>query len=69
LALVVAGSWDVGDIDSTVDDIARRGVAIPVVACGHYDELYRRMEQAGTAIAVVWTDEMACLVRACDVVI
>jgi UDP-N-acetylglucosamine:LPS N-acetylglucosamine transferase len=69
LALVVAGSWGVGDIESTVDDIARCGVATPVVACGHNDELYRRLKQAGTAIPVGWTDEMACLVRACDVVV
>jgi UDP-N-acetylglucosamine:LPS N-acetylglucosamine transferase len=69
LALVVAGSWGVGDIESTVDDVARCGVATPVVACGRNTELYDRLRAAGTAIPVGWTDDMAGLIRACDVVV
>jgi UDP-N-acetylglucosamine:LPS N-acetylglucosamine transferase len=69
LALVVAGSWGVGDIERTVADIARCGVVIPVVACGRNVALRHRLTSGGVAIAVGWTDEMASLVRSCDVVV
>jgi UDP-N-acetylglucosamine:LPS N-acetylglucosamine transferase len=69
LALVVAGSWGVGDIESTVDDIARCGLVTPVVACGRNDALRERLTRTGTAIALGWTDDMPMLVRSCDVVV
>jgi UDP-N-acetylglucosamine:LPS N-acetylglucosamine transferase len=69
LALVLAGSWAVGEVEQAVDDIARSGVATAVVACGRNELLRQRLTRAGTGIAVGWTDEMPSLIRACDVVV
>ena len=69
LALVVAGSWGVGEVAEAVADIAACGVATPVVACGRNDELRQRVAAAGTGIALGWTDRMPDLIRACDVVV
>jgi UDP-N-acetylglucosamine:LPS N-acetylglucosamine transferase len=69
LALVVAGSGGVGDVQRAVRDIVKCGVAEPVVVCGHNESLRRRLRRAGVAIALGWVDEMAMLMRACDVVV
>jgi UDP-N-acetylglucosamine:LPS N-acetylglucosamine transferase len=69
LALVVAGAWGVGEIATTAAEIDATGVAIPVVACGHNEDLQARLAAEGTAVAVGWTDAMAELIRACDVVV
>ncbi len=69
LALVVAGSWGVGDIERSAREIAATGLTLPVVACGGNDALRLRLIRSGTAIALPWVDEMATLIRACDVVI
>jgi UDP-N-acetylglucosamine:LPS N-acetylglucosamine transferase len=67
LAVVVAGSWGVGDVEGTVRDIAAAGTAIPVVVCGRNDNLRRRL--AGHAVALGWVDDMPSLLRAADVVV
>jgi UDP-N-acetylglucosamine:LPS N-acetylglucosamine transferase len=69
LALVVAGSWGVGDIAHAVRDIADCGLVTPVVACGHNETLRRRLTELETVIPIGWTDDMPALVRACDVVV
>jgi UDP-N-acetylglucosamine:LPS N-acetylglucosamine transferase len=69
LALVLAGSWGVGDIERAVRDIRACGVAEPVVACGHNAALRDRLTEQGLGIAIGWTEEMPTLVRACDVVV
>lgn len=69
LALVVAGSWGVGDIVRTVQDIAGSGLVTPVVACGRNEALRRQLVGLGAGIALGWTDDMPSLVRACDVVV
>nr|WP_239028750.1 glycosyltransferase [Pseudonocardia acidicola] len=69
LALIVAGSWGVGEIDDTVAEVAATGLATPVVACGRNDELRRRVDEAGHGIALGWTDAMPELLAACDVVV
>jgi UDP-N-acetylglucosamine:LPS N-acetylglucosamine transferase len=69
LALVVAGSWGVGEIEHAVRDIRACGVVETVVACGHNEALRERLTEQGLGIAIGWTDEMPTLVRACDVVI
>jgi hypothetical protein len=69
LALVVAGSWGVGDIEESVRDIAATGLATPVVACGRNRALAARIRRAGTGHAVGWTTEMPALINACDVVV
>jgi UDP-N-acetylglucosamine:LPS N-acetylglucosamine transferase len=68
LALVLAGSWGVGDITQTAIDIADSGLAIPVVVCGHNEELRRRLSELGVGIALGWVQQMPELVRAANVV-
>jgi hypothetical protein len=69
LAVVVAGSWGVGDVDGTVRDIAAAGTAIPVVVCGRNERLRRRLERSGEAIVLGWVDDMPSLLHAADVVV
>jgi UDP-N-acetylglucosamine:LPS N-acetylglucosamine transferase len=69
LALVVAGSWGVGDVGGTARDIAASGLATPVVVCGRNTALRDAVTRAGTGIALGWVDDMPALMRACDVVI
>jgi UDP-N-acetylglucosamine:LPS N-acetylglucosamine transferase len=69
LALVVAGSWGVGDIDATVRDLLAASDAVPVVVCGQNTALRDRLAAAGRAIALGWVDDMPSLLRAADVVV
>jgi processive 1,2-diacylglycerol beta-glucosyltransferase len=69
LALVVAGSWGVGEIVQSATEIGATGLATPVVACAGNDALRMRLLTSGKAIALPWVSEMATLIRACDVVI
>lgn len=69
LALLVAGSWGIGDVETTVKDIARSGVATPVVVCGRNDHLRQRISQQGKGIALGWVTDMPLLMRAADVLI
>lgn len=69
LALVVAGSWGVGDVTSTVEDVLATGVATPVVVCGSNPALRRTLQSRGGVHTFGWVDDMAALMRACDLVI
>jgi len=69
LALVVAGAWGVGDIERTSREIAATGLAVPVVVCGRNDALRQRLRRTGVAIALDWVDDMAALVRTCQVMV
>ncbi|MEV6852071.1 glycosyltransferase [Actinoplanes sp. NPDC051411] len=69
LALVVAGSWGVGDVDATVRDLEAATEAIPVVVCGRNTRLRDRLAAGGRAIALGWIDDMPSLLRAADVVV
>jgi hypothetical protein len=68
-ALVVAGSWGVGDIESTMLDIVESGVAVPVAVCGTNTRLRDRLRSRRIGVALGWVDEMAALLRSCDVVV
>ncbi|MFI1994959.1 glycosyltransferase [Actinoplanes sp. NPDC020271] len=69
LAVVIAGSWGVGDVEQTALDIVRAGAALPVVVCGRNETLRRRLHETGTAIALGWVDAMPELLRAADVAV
>ncbi|WP_436531568.1 glycosyltransferase [Actinoplanes sp. HUAS TT8] len=69
LALVIAGSWGVGDVERTAADIAATGAALPVVVCGRNETLRRRLHETGTAVALGWVDTMPDLLRAADVAV
>jgi UDP-N-acetylglucosamine:LPS N-acetylglucosamine transferase len=69
LALVVAGSWGVGDVEQTARDITATGLATPVVLCGLNTALRGAVTRSGAGIALGWVDNMPALLHACDVVI
>lgn len=68
LALLVAGSWGVGDVHKTAEDLRRTGAAIPVVVCGRNEQLRGELEASGV-LALGWVSEMPTLLRAVDVLI
>jgi UDP-N-acetylglucosamine:LPS N-acetylglucosamine transferase len=68
-ALVVGGSWGVGQLDQTVADVAATGVATPVALCGNNIGLRQRLARLGHGPALGWIDEMGDVISACDVVI
>lgn len=68
-ALISAGSWGTGDILATAADVARTGLATPVVLCGTNDRLRTALRFRGLGVALGWVDDLAPLMRSCDVVI
>ena len=68
-ALIVAGSWGVGDVLSTALDVAGTGQATPVVLCGSNTRLRGRLLARGVGVALGWVDDPAPLLRSCDVVV
>jgi UDP-N-acetylglucosamine:LPS N-acetylglucosamine transferase len=69
LALVVAGSWGVGEVAEAAADILATGVATPVTVCAHNQGLRRELAARGLGRALGWVDDMPALVRASDVVV
>jgi UDP-N-acetylglucosamine:LPS N-acetylglucosamine transferase len=69
LALVVSGSWGTGQVESTTADIAATRHAVPVVVCGRNDALRARLCDGGYRYVLGWVENMAELIRACDVVV
>lgn len=72
--LVVAGSWGVGDVESTWQAIAQDGRFTPVVVCGREPRLQAQVsalaERSATrAVVLGWTDEMPALMAACDALV
>jgi processive 1,2-diacylglycerol beta-glucosyltransferase len=68
LALVVAGSWGVGEVEAAAADIAGTGEFVPVVVCGKNVALRRRLLRNGLH-ALGWVDDVAALMRAVDVLV
>jgi len=69
LALIVAGSWGVGEVARTARDVRATGLALPVVLCGRNEVLRAQIAAEGAGIALGWVDDMAGLMRACDIVV
>ena len=69
LALVVAGSWGVGDILRTVDDLLGTGAVTPVVVCGSNRALRRAVASRDGAVGLAWVADMPVLMRGCDLVV
>lgn len=69
LAVVVAGSWGVGEVEQAARDIAATGLATPVTLCGRNETLRRRLADDGVGVALGWMDDMPALLRAADVVV
>jgi hypothetical protein len=68
-ALILSGSWGVGQVEQITRDVAASGLVKPVVVCGRNDDLRHRLQRAGFAHVYGWVDEMANLMRACDLVV
>ncbi|MDH6136757.1 UDP-N-acetylglucosamine:LPS N-acetylglucosamine transferase [Kitasatospora sp. MAA4] len=69
VALVVAGSWGVGEVEQAAREIAATGLAVPVTVCGLNEGLRERLAASGTGVALGWVDDMPALLRAADVVV
>jgi UDP-N-acetylglucosamine:LPS N-acetylglucosamine transferase len=69
VALVVAGSWGVGEVAAAAADIAATGLATPVTICGRNERLRDKLIRSGTGVALGWVDDMPALIRASDVVV
>jgi hypothetical protein len=67
--LVVAGSWGVGDVTSTVEAIAASGRFHPITVCGRDEGLKAALELRGLGTVVGWTAEMPALMAAADVLV
>ncbi|MDA8399843.1 MAG: glycosyltransferase [Actinomycetota bacterium] len=72
VVLITAGSWGVGQIEATFDDIAgsdRRYFVL--VACGKNEKLQRRLSERshGRGLVVGWTDQMPQLMVAADALV
>jgi len=69
LALLVAGSWGVGDVEQTAREVAGTGLVTPVVVCGRNEALKARIDELGVGYALGWVSEMPALMQAADVLI
>jgi UDP-N-acetylglucosamine:LPS N-acetylglucosamine transferase len=69
VALVVAGSWGVGEVERTVEDIRDRGGFTTIIVCGKDDALRRRLTERDLGIVLGWSDRMAELMAASDVLV
>jgi processive 1,2-diacylglycerol beta-glucosyltransferase len=69
LALVVSGSWAVGEIEQSAREVAATGVVTPVVVCGENTALRERLQDLDPGIVLGWVNDMPTLLRACDVVV
>jgi processive 1,2-diacylglycerol beta-glucosyltransferase len=69
VALVVAGSWGVGELEETFAALARCGDWFPVAVCGQNEALRQRLEVLGTGRVFGWTDKMPQLMVASDVLL
>ena len=72
--LISSGSWGVGAVQETFELVASGPGLVPVVACGHNaalsDHLGELVRAKGyRAIVLGWTDDMAGLMSACDVLV
>jgi hypothetical protein len=67
--LVVAGSWGVGDVVATVEDIGRSGEFHPITVCGRDDNLRAELETRGFGTVIGWTDQMPALMSAADALV
>jgi UDP-N-acetylglucosamine:LPS N-acetylglucosamine transferase len=69
VALVVAGSWGVGEVAEAATEIAATGLATPVTLCGRNEALRERLTRAGIGVPLGWVADMPALIRASDLVV
>lgn len=69
VVLVVAGSWGVGELETTFDALLASGRYLPVAVCGTNEALRRRLAARGAGLVLGWTDAMPALMAAADVLV
>src|SRR5664280_2245503 len=69
VALLVTGSWGVGDVAHTAAGITTSGAAVPVIVCGRNTALLQRLRHRGVGVALGWVDDMPALMAASDVLV
>jgi processive 1,2-diacylglycerol beta-glucosyltransferase len=72
--LISSGSWGVGAVKETFELIANQPGLVPVVTCGHNSTLRQQLETTAKtegyrAHLLGWTDDMAGVMAACDVLV
>lgn len=67
--LINGGSWGVGEVTRTARALIEADGIVPVVLCGRSDTLFRRICDLDGAVAVPWTDDVAGLLTAADVLV
>jgi UDP-N-acetylglucosamine:LPS N-acetylglucosamine transferase len=72
--LISSGSWGVGAVREALQFIAGQPGIVPVVACGHNTALRHQLDHMvraahQRAVVLGWTDDMAGLMAACDVLV
>jgi UDP-N-acetylglucosamine:LPS N-acetylglucosamine transferase len=68
-ALMVAGSWGVGEVARAARELVDDGRFVPVVVCGRNDALRAWLAADGIGVALGWVDDMAALMRCADVMV
>ena len=69
VALVVAGSWGVGNVRATVERLASDGTITPLVVCGRNEVMRAELSALPGVVALGWRTDMPQLLRASDVVV
>ena len=69
IALVVAGSWGVGDIEATFAELWATGRYLPVAVCGRNEAVRQSLVAKGYGVVLGWTDRMHELMSAADVLV
>ncbi|MHB8190264.1 MAG: MGDG synthase family glycosyltransferase [Ferrimicrobium sp.] len=69
VALIVAGSWGVGDITETFTLLTADPNIYPIAICGYNDGLRASLGHVPGGKAVGWTDEIGLYLSASDVVV
>jgi UDP-N-acetylglucosamine:LPS N-acetylglucosamine transferase len=69
IVLLMAGSWGVGDLEATFDDVVATGRYTPLVVCGRNERLRRRLATKGVGHVLGWSDDMPGLMAAADALV
>jgi UDP-N-acetylglucosamine:LPS N-acetylglucosamine transferase len=69
LAVVMSGSWGVGDLAGAAMDLRDHTPVTPVVVCGRNTGLRRRLAGTPGLVVLGWVPDVARLLRACDIAV
>lgn len=69
VALIVAGSLGLGDVDRAALAIASQPGWVPVISCGRNEALRARLSELGVGVVLGWVDNMAGLMDAADALV